>query len=597
MVKLKGMTINILSVGLVILASLILYAFLNPLSQPHSSEYAKTEIYVMKNALDSSEAYLRASFDYAVYQALYDVARKGGFSDAQSQTGYANNLAPVISCQKTDKIIGDPEKIIGCIPGKYGCSDSDGKGAYINEGYQVGLMQFLLKNLNYDVTVDCKFGKGSLEKLKEFQKSKGLDESGFLDDATIGKLKESFAYDNCGDYFYGCTNSFSAIWSSDIPEDQFKSNIKNEIVKNMNSYTSNGYVFLDLPLIGLPQYKSDKITISEFGYGVKVSLKGDNVRISKKDEYEIISLESSSDMEKIYDINIMNTIRKAKVVYNDIISSGCNGVKDEAKTDNGFKIEIKVSNKKTTPACTASVKVSVTEENPKKLPVFNGTSVAFEPIAVVFMVNFGDATLTPMTITTAPSAPTKPVEVGKILTLGDMITAGYTNYIISSSLCKTFTRNRFGSDWQTSNMLTEIKSIDTSVYESVILLGGINDITSGLTPTQIEQNLKAIDDYLASKNKKAVFLTILPWRGYISWDATKQQYTESVNAWLKTQYSGRVIDTYTFMGEGTDTMKDEYLARTPSEVPYTDRLHPSYGYDNLAKYIVQNLPSVGLSCG
>ncbi|MCX6818237.1 MAG: peptidoglycan-binding domain-containing protein [Candidatus Aenigmarchaeota archaeon] len=387
MVKFKGMTINILSVGLIILVSVILYAFLNPLSQPHSSEYAKTDIYVMKNALDSSKVYLRASFDYAVYQALYDVSRKGGFSDAQSQSAYANALAPVISCQKTDKRIGEPEKIIGCVPGEYGCPDSDGKDAYINEGYQVGLLQFLLKDLKYELTVDCKFGKGSLEKLKEFQKDKGLTESGFLDDATTEKLKESFAYDNCGDYFYGCTNSFSAVWSTELAEDQFKSNIKNEIVKNMNSYTSKGYVFLDLPITGLPQYKTDKITISESGTGLKVSLSGDNIKISKKDEYEVIDIASSSDMEKIYDIDAFGIYRKAKSVYNDIKSKGCDAAKDETKTEGGFKTEVKIVSKTTNPECSAKVRVSVVEENPKKVPVFNGRSVSFEPVNMILMLN------------------------------------------------------------------------------------------------------------------------------------------------------------------------------------------------------------------
>ena len=377
---------GILSIGVILVAAVALYLIFNPGSRPHSAEYAKTDIYVMKNAIDSSKAYMRASLDYSVYQALYDVSKKGGLSDSQSAQVFTNKLEPIISCAKTEKRLGETERIIGCVPGKLGCSSSDGKEAYINEGYDVGLFQFLLKNLGYNVAADCKFGKNSMENLKEFQKAKNLQESGFLDATTVNKLRESFAYDNCGDYFYGCSNSFSVFWSTAPKEDEVKNAVKKEIVKNINLYTAKGYTFIDVALVYLPAYSEDKSTFSQEDKVVKVSLSGDNIKVSKKDEYEAIYLESSSEMENIYGIDFFGMYRKAISIFSYVKGKGCDAIANEEKTEDGFKIMIKVIDKKTSPKCSAETKVSVTEENPKKYPVFNGLGVSFEPIVFEFLV-------------------------------------------------------------------------------------------------------------------------------------------------------------------------------------------------------------------
>jgi hypothetical protein len=386
----KGMTINILSAGLVILAVVVIYAFAHPLTQPHAAEYARTDIYVMKNAIDASKTYLEASLDYSVYQAMYDIAKRGGASDAASMNTYANKLEPAVTCQKTGQRMGGEDEVIGCVPKEFSCAEDDGEVGYTNEGYEVGLLQFLLKTLKYNVAADCKFGKGTLAALKDFQKISGIQETGFAGSETADKLKAAFSaltYDNCGDYFYGCSNRLSAYLSSTLSEEDIKNNLKAEILKNVNSYTSAGYMFLDLPVVYLPTYKGQDVALSEAGKGMKISLAGDNLRISKKDEEEVIYLESPSSMEKIYDTDMLGMFRKAKSVLDYLNGKGCEQITEETKTEDGFKIEIKIMTKTTSPSCRATIKVSVTQENAKKFPVFNGIGASFEPVSFEFIVS------------------------------------------------------------------------------------------------------------------------------------------------------------------------------------------------------------------
>lgn len=385
------MTINILSAGLVLMAAIVIYAFFHPFSQPHAVQYAKTDIYVMKNAIDSSKAYLEASLDFSVYQAFYDVAKRGGLGDTVSTTTYSNRLEPTVGCAKTDQRIGSSEdEVIGCIPGKFGCTESEGEIGYTNEGYEVGLLQLLLKSLKYSITVDCKFGKGTLSALKEFQKKSGIAESGFVDSETVNKLRAAFTYDNCGDYFYGCSNRYLSFWNADITEESLKNNLKTAIVKNINSYTSGGYRFLDLPMVYLPTYTEQNVVLTETIKGAAVSLSEGNIKISKSNEKEeVVDLESPSPTGKMYNIDIFGMFRKAKIVADYVNGRGCNQIADETKTEDGFKINITVVNKATNPSCKATVKISVTQDNPKKFPVFNGAGVSFEPVSFEFLVGFG----------------------------------------------------------------------------------------------------------------------------------------------------------------------------------------------------------------
>jgi hypothetical protein len=255
-------SISILSVGLVIVGAVIIYAIFHPVLKPQLEEYTKTDIYVMKNAIDSSKLYLQTSLDYSVYQAMYDVAKNGG----------------------------------------------------------------------------------------------------------LGK-------------------SAANQWDSVLGENEFVSNVKAEILKNMNSYTSKGYMFLDLPLVYLPEYEEKNNELSESDSDVKILLSGTKLRITKKDEQEVIVLESSSDMEKVYEIDLFGMYRKAKDVFGPVKSTSCDVVGDQTKEEDGFEINQKVLSKSGSgPTCRADVKVSITEENPKEFPVFNGTGVSFEPVTFEYLV-------------------------------------------------------------------------------------------------------------------------------------------------------------------------------------------------------------------
>lgn len=259
MVK-KGMSVNILSVGLVIVGAVIIYAIFHPVLQTHLEEYTKTDIYVMKNAIDSSKLYLQTSLDYSVYQAMYDIAKNGGLS-----------------------------------------------------------------------------GTGNK-------------------------------------------------WDNSLDENNFVSNVKAEILKNLNSYTSKGYMFLDLSLVYLPNYEGKNTELSELDSKVKISLTGGNIRISKKDEQEIITLESSSDMERAYEIDFFGMFRKARNVFGPVRSTFCDVVGNQIKKEDGFVINQTVLSKSGSgPNCRATVKVSI-EDSTRTFPVFNGTDISFEHISFEYLV-------------------------------------------------------------------------------------------------------------------------------------------------------------------------------------------------------------------
>lgn len=266
MVK-KGFAINIMSAGLIVLGGIIMYAIFHPVSQPHLQEYTKTDIYMMKNAIDSSKLYLHASFEYSVYQGVYDTAKNGGFN-------------------KT----------------------------VINR------------------------------------------------------------------------------WEKVLEEGEFVSNVKTEILKNMDSYTYTDYRFLDLHSVRLPQYKEKDIELAESDGGIGVYFSGGVISVSKRDEQEVIVLESSLSMGKIYEIDLFGMYDKARQFYNQVRNS-CESFSDadvgkERETHEGdFEITQKVlSLDKTATSCKGEVRVSITEEDPREFPVFNGTDVSFEPVSFEFLV-------------------------------------------------------------------------------------------------------------------------------------------------------------------------------------------------------------------
>lgn len=259
----KGMTINILSAGLIIVAAVIIYSVFNPTSYPHLEEYTKTDIYTMKNAIDSSRIYLETAVDYSVYQAVYDIAKNGGFGN-----------------------------------------DS------------------------------------------------GNDWTGFLE------------------------------------EGEFITNTKNEILTNINAYTGKGYRFIDFPsVVGLPKYDVKDFELEKSGQGVRISLSGSNIKLSKRGEEEVISLEASSSIENLYDIDLFGLYSQARISYNKV-GTGCDVLTEGDEittTEAGFRITQNVLSKTGSGlTCIANVKVSITSENPKQYHVMDGKA-SLKPITFEFI--------------------------------------------------------------------------------------------------------------------------------------------------------------------------------------------------------------------
>jgi hypothetical protein len=85
----------------------------------------------------------------------------------------------------------------------------------------------------------------------------------------------------------------------------------------------------------------------------------------------------------------------------------------------------------------------------------------------------------------------------------------------------------------------DTRTVDLTKYKTLILLGGVNDIASGLSVSSIEKNLSAMYDRADAADVRVIPMTVAPWKGYPTWTTTNQAKTEQLNAWIRAEAKRR----------------------------------------------------------
>ena len=160
----------------------------------------------------------------------------------------------------------------------------------------------------------------------------------------------------------------------------------------------------------------------------------------------------------------------------------------------------------------------------------------------------------------APAESILQQEKRKTLVIGDSITA---DKIYADTLSKLIINRQFDVHAevgkQTSWMKEQYDNFKDKGYDEIIILGGINDIASGIKMENIQKNLEYIYSDAKKKNLRVIALTLTPNKPHI--DKINQ-----LNNWIKQQSNIIAVDIY-FLLADNDKLKDEYDAG--------DGLHPN----------------------
>ncbi len=174
----------------------------------------------------------------------------------------------------------------------------------------------------------------------------------------------------------------------------------------------------------------------------------------------------------------------------------------------------------------------------------------------------------PASATSTPSTGTG----DKIAVIGDSITADgtqYQNYLRSNCTGKSIeVFAEVGK--QTSWMLDQFRdNVKGKGFNGLIILGGVNDLSSSRTSSQIQTNLNTIYTEAMADGMKVTAITVLPWKDYSSWDATKQTNTEALNRWILGSPANVKVNAYAEFGDASDS------AKLKSSYDPGDHLHPN----------------------
>lgn len=133
-------------------------------------------------------------------------------------------------------------------------------------------------------------------------------------------------------------------------------------------------------------------------------------------------------------------------------------------------------------------------------------------------------------------------------------------------------------------------------YDLLIIMGGVNDVASGVSSSVTETNLDWIYTQAKSAGLKVVAISILPWGCFSSSSPAKMAITKDINAWIKTNANvDYFIDAYEEFNRGDDCLKEIYNL---------DKIHVNgVGHEKLAEMIFSQVfqqitPTSGnMQCG
>jgi len=115
-------------------------------------------------------------------------------------------------------------------------------------------------------------------------------------------------------------------------------------------------------------------------------------------------------------------------------------------------------------------------------------------------------------------------------------------------------------------------------YDALIIMGGVNDVASGVSASTTEANLDWMYSQAKTAGMKVVAFSILPWGCFSSSSPAMMTKTKEINTWIKTNSNvDYFIDAYDEFSDGSDCLKASYNL---------DNIHVNRaGHDKLALMI------------
>lgn len=219
------------------------------------------------------------------------------------------------------------------------------------------------------------------------------------------------------------------------------------------------------------------------------------------------------------------------------------------------------------------------------------------------------AEVSPSESTAAGSAQQSAKTCGtKIAAVGDSITAGSSYVAQLRSLCGSSSeiKNEDGDSSTTqampssserpsadkfafvskltNEMVRDFDSVLKYDCDTIIILGGTNDINNGKSSDYVTSNLDSMYSKAKAAGKRVVALTIPPLRSSATTSASQLKNLKQVNQWILTQSSADIkVDIYPLLvSSGTDDANPSYFA--------TDLVHPNAkGKEIMAKAVFAGL--------
>lgn len=188
-------------------------------------------------------------------------------------------------------------------------------------------------------------------------------------------------------------------------------------------------------------------------------------------------------------------------------------------------------------------------------------------------------------------------DIGEVAFMGDSLTKGMELYKGIDGA------GTFGIGGQNTGQM--LKRFEREVvgggYKKVVILAGVNNLTSDWTPEKVERDLKKMYEMARAADIKVVACTLPPWGKFIEnypykkfavergLTAEKMQTrTNELNNWIRSQEGGlvdKVVDLYKYMGDESDSTRLKYDSG--------DGLHPGKKGAKLMAEIIKREAEIG----
>jgi lysophospholipase L1-like esterase len=113
----------------------------------------------------------------------------------------------------------------------------------------------------------------------------------------------------------------------------------------------------------------------------------------------------------------------------------------------------------------------------------------------------------------------------------------------------------------------------------VVLLGGINDIQSGVSAENVIAGIRTVQLRCQNEGVQLKVGTVTPWRGWVNWTEDREQQRQKVNAWIRATFPD-VIDFDAAVRDPSDPL------RLRPEFDSGDHLHPNgAAFDAMARLV------------